>query len=102
MGVPVVGLAGPTPASRGGLSILSAAGLAELAAGDVQQYAQLPWILAGDLPRLRELRATFARSPAEFPFDERPATGPPRRGRLPHDLAALVRRPGRFLVTRAI
>jgi predicted O-linked N-acetylglucosamine transferase (SPINDLY family) len=59
MGVPVVSLAGKTSAGRGGLSILSNAGLAELAADNAEQYTRIALHLAGDPPRLRQLRATL-------------------------------------------
>ena len=56
MGVPVVTLAGKTAVGRGGLSILSNLGLADLVAYDTDQYVRIAVNLAGDLPRLRELR----------------------------------------------
>jgi protein O-GlcNAc transferase len=59
MGVPVVSLAGEMAVGRGGLSILSNLGLADLAALDLQQYAQIAIDLAQDLPRLGNLRATL-------------------------------------------
>lgn len=57
MGVPVVSLAGQTAVGRGGLSILSNAGLPELVALNVDDYVALAAELASDLPRLQELRA---------------------------------------------
>jgi predicted O-linked N-acetylglucosamine transferase (SPINDLY family) len=57
MGVPVVSLAGATAVGRGGLSILTNVGLADLVAHDVEQYVGCAVALAEDLPRLRELRA---------------------------------------------
>ena len=59
MGVPVVSLAGDRSVSRGGLSILSVAGLPELAAGTVEQYVQTVVALANDLPRLTSLRSSL-------------------------------------------
>jgi predicted O-linked N-acetylglucosamine transferase (SPINDLY family) len=59
MGVPVVSLAGPTAVGRGGLSILSNVGLAELVAYDAEQYAQRAITLATDLARLSQLRASL-------------------------------------------
>jgi predicted O-linked N-acetylglucosamine transferase (SPINDLY family) len=56
MGVPVVSFAGRTAVSRGGLSILSNLGLADLVAFDVEGYVETAARLAADLPRLRELR----------------------------------------------
>jgi len=59
MGVPVVTLAGEMPVSRAGLSILSTIGLAEMAANSEDDYVRLAVELAGNLPRLAELRATL-------------------------------------------
>jgi predicted O-linked N-acetylglucosamine transferase (SPINDLY family) len=59
MGVPVVSLVGPTPVGRGGASILNNVGVPELLAQTPQQYVQLATNLAGDLPRLAELRRTL-------------------------------------------
>jgi predicted O-linked N-acetylglucosamine transferase (SPINDLY family) len=59
MGVPVVSLAGQTGVGRGGVSILSNIGLPELVARDVDDYVRIAAQLAGDLPRLAELRATL-------------------------------------------
>jgi predicted O-linked N-acetylglucosamine transferase (SPINDLY family) len=52
-------LAGQTSAGRGGLSILSNVGLSDLAAADADEYARSALALAGDVPRLRQLRATL-------------------------------------------
>lgn len=57
MGVPVVSLAGETPVSRGGLSLLSNAGLPELVAFTTEEYLRIARELASDLPRLAALRA---------------------------------------------
>ena len=59
MGVPVVTLAGRTAVGRGGASILTNLGLPELIARTPQQYVQIAAELAGDLPRLAELRRTL-------------------------------------------
>jgi len=59
MGVPVVSLAGHAPVSRGGLSVLSNAGLPELVACSEEDYVRIATGLAGDLPRLANLRATL-------------------------------------------
>jgi predicted O-linked N-acetylglucosamine transferase (SPINDLY family) len=59
MGVPVVTLAGRTAVGRGGVSILANVGLPELIAQTPQQYVQIATDLAGDLPRLAELRRTL-------------------------------------------
>ena len=57
MGVPVVSLAGPWASSRSGASILWAAGLADFAATDPDQYVHIAARLADDIPRLAALRA---------------------------------------------
>jgi predicted O-linked N-acetylglucosamine transferase (SPINDLY family) len=57
MGVPVVTLAGRTVVGRGGVSILSNVGLPELVAWAPEHYVAHATELAGDLPRLRALRA---------------------------------------------
>jgi predicted O-linked N-acetylglucosamine transferase (SPINDLY family) len=57
MGVPVVTLAGRTAVGRGGVSILSNVGLPELIARTPEEYVAIAVGLAGDLPRLRALRA---------------------------------------------
>ncbi|HEY8751277.1 MAG TPA: tetratricopeptide repeat protein [Tepidisphaeraceae bacterium] len=57
MGVPVVTLAGNTPLSRGGVSILSNVGIPELIAKSPDEYVQIASSLATDLPRLSAYRA---------------------------------------------
>lgn len=57
MGVPVVSLAGDIHASRVGLSLLTAAGLPELAARTPDQFAAIAADLARNPARLDELRA---------------------------------------------
>jgi predicted O-linked N-acetylglucosamine transferase (SPINDLY family) len=59
MGVPVITLAGQSHVSRVGVSILSNAGLPELIAHSPDEYVAIATALAGDLPRLRELRSTL-------------------------------------------
>jgi protein O-GlcNAc transferase len=59
MGVPVLSLAGQTGVGRGGLSILSNIGLAELVAHNADEYVQIAVALAGDLPRLGNLRTAL-------------------------------------------
>jgi len=59
MGVPVVSLAGKMAVGRGGLSILSNIGLPELVADSEEKYVRLALELAGDLPRLDNLRANL-------------------------------------------
>jgi protein O-GlcNAc transferase len=59
MGVPVVTLNGRTAVGRGGVSILTNIGLPELIAQTPKQYVEIAAGLAGDLPRLAELRQTL-------------------------------------------
>jgi predicted O-linked N-acetylglucosamine transferase (SPINDLY family) len=59
MGVPVVSLAGRTHVSRVGVSLLHNVGLPELIAESPEKYVQIAADLAGDLPRLAELRRTL-------------------------------------------
>jgi predicted O-linked N-acetylglucosamine transferase (SPINDLY family) len=59
MGVPVVTLVGNTVVGRAGLSQLTNLGLPELIAGNPEQYVGIAAGLAGDLPRLAELRRTL-------------------------------------------
>ena len=67
MGVPVVTCPGETFASRHGLAHLSAAGMPDTVARDLDHYADLAVNLAADLRRLADLRAEMralvARSP---------------------------------------
>src|ERR1051326_5412580 len=56
MGVPVVTMSGQYHISRVGGSLLSAMGLSELIADDVEAYVRIAKELANDLPRLKELR----------------------------------------------
>jgi predicted O-linked N-acetylglucosamine transferase (SPINDLY family) len=57
MGVPVITLAGRTAVARGGVSLLSNAGLPEWIARTPEHYVEIARAWAGDLPRLAELRA---------------------------------------------
>jgi len=59
MGVPVVTLVGPTVVGRAGLSQLHNLGLKELAAQTPEEFVEIAAKLAGDLPRLSELRQTL-------------------------------------------
>jgi predicted O-linked N-acetylglucosamine transferase (SPINDLY family) len=72
MGVPVVSLAGQTAVGRGGLSILSNLGLQELVARDADGYVRIAAQLAGDLPRLAELRATLRERMQRSPLMDAP------------------------------
>jgi len=57
MGVPVITLAGHMGFARTGVGILSAIGLPELIAGSREDYRKKAVELAGDLGRLRQMRA---------------------------------------------
>jgi predicted O-linked N-acetylglucosamine transferase (SPINDLY family) len=59
MGVPVVSLAGETPVSRAGVSLLTNVGLPELIARSETEYLNIASRMAGDLPHLAELRSTL-------------------------------------------
>jgi len=59
MGVPVVSLAGERAVSRAGLSILNNLSLSELVAFSEDEYVKTAADLAGDVPRLGELRRTL-------------------------------------------
>jgi predicted O-linked N-acetylglucosamine transferase (SPINDLY family) len=72
MGVPVVSLAGQTAVSRGGLSILSNLGLAELVAADVGRYVEIASGLACDLSRLAHLRGTLRNRMLRSPLMDAP------------------------------
>jgi protein O-GlcNAc transferase len=72
MGVPVVTLAGKTAASRGGVSILSNAGLPEMIAPDLGQYIEIAAAIASDLPRLTKVRSTLRQRMAESPLMNAP------------------------------
>lgn len=73
MGVPVVSMAGPTHASRVGLSLLRAAGLADLCAGDEAGYIRIASALAKDQARLASLRATLRPTLLASPLCDGPA-----------------------------
>ncbi|MGN6704257.1 MAG: O-linked N-acetylglucosamine transferase family protein, partial [Burkholderiaceae bacterium] len=59
MGVPVVTLAGDTPISRAGQSILHGIGLPEFVVRTEDEYVRRAIAVAGDLPRLAALRQTL-------------------------------------------
>jgi predicted O-linked N-acetylglucosamine transferase (SPINDLY family) len=59
MGVPMLTLPGELPASRSGLSLLSTLGLRQLVASSEEDCVRIAVELAGNLPRLAELRATL-------------------------------------------
>ncbi|MBI4662156.1 MAG: tetratricopeptide repeat protein [Verrucomicrobia bacterium] len=72
MGVPVISLAGPTSLSRGGLSVLTNAGLSELIAHSVDEYVERAVGLAQDLPRLSVLRASLRERLRSSPLMDAP------------------------------
>jgi protein O-GlcNAc transferase len=72
MGVPMVSLAGKTAVGRAGSSILSVVGVPELIARTPEQYIQIVTDLAGDLPRLVELRRALRSRMQESPLMNAP------------------------------
>ncbi|MBL8962869.1 MAG: tetratricopeptide repeat protein [Phycisphaeraceae bacterium] len=87
MGVPVVTLAGRSHAGRVGLSLLSAVGMDELAAPDVDSYVALAVGLAGDRARTASLRASTRDRVASSVLCD----GPAFAGRFESALHAMVR-----------
>jgi protein O-GlcNAc transferase len=57
MGVPVISLAGPTPITRGGLSLLTNIDLPDFIADSVEDYIEKANSVVRDLPRLATLRS---------------------------------------------
>ena len=92
MGVPVITLSGQTPVGRGGRSILSNIGLADLVAYSAEEYLNLATKLAADLPRLNELRKTLRHRMQKSPLMDAPTIRPKPRGRLSRRVAAMVRK----------
>jgi len=72
MGVGVISLSGQTAVGRGGRSILNNVGLAELVAFNPEQYVNLAVALAGDLPRLSEMRKTLRQRMQASPLMDAP------------------------------
>jgi protein O-GlcNAc transferase len=70
MGVPVVTLVGERAVSRGGWSLLNNLGLAELAAWNEEKFVEIAVGLAGDLPRLTELRRTLRQRMLDSPLTD--------------------------------
>jgi protein O-GlcNAc transferase len=68
MGVPVVTLVGKTVVGRAGLSQLSNLGLTALAATTPEEFTRLAVELAGDMPRLKELRASLRNRMKQSPL----------------------------------
>ena len=72
MGVPVVSLIGNTPAGRAGLGLLRTVGLPELVAATKEEFVRIATHLAGDLPRLAELRSTLRERMQSSPLMDAP------------------------------
>jgi predicted O-linked N-acetylglucosamine transferase (SPINDLY family) len=72
MGVPVVTCPGEIFASRHGLAHLTAAGVTETIAGDLDEYVEIAAALAGDLTRLSALRAGLRERIAASPLCDGP------------------------------
>jgi protein O-GlcNAc transferase len=68
MGVPTLTLLGRTVVGRMGWSLLSNLGLQGLAAETPEQYVALAAQLAGDLPRLQDLRSTLRQRMQQSPL----------------------------------
>lgn len=68
MGVPVITLAGQTPAGRVGLSLLTTVGQPELIAATPEMYVELARRLASDLPQLAQRRRTLREQVAASPL----------------------------------
>jgi len=68
MGVPTIALRGQTAVARGGVSILSNAGLPDWIAETPQQYVSIAVDAARDLPRLAALRAGLRERMLQRPF----------------------------------
>ena len=68
MGVPVVTCPGETFASQHSLDHLTNVGLLETVARDLDEYVELAVALAGDVPRLAELRAGLRERMAASPL----------------------------------
>lgn len=73
MGVPTVTLDGPHHASRPGVSLLSNVGLHDLIARTPAEYVDKAVRLAGDLPRLAELRAGLRQRMRESTLTDGPS-----------------------------
>ncbi len=73
MGVPAITLEGPNHASRPGTSLLHNVGLADLVAQTPDDYAAKAVQLAGDLPRLEDIRAGLRRRMLESPLMDGPS-----------------------------
>jgi protein O-GlcNAc transferase len=72
MGVPVIALRGLTGVGRAGVSILTNVGLPELIANTPDEFVAVAKKLAGDLPRLAELRRTLREQMKGSPLMDAP------------------------------
>lgn len=72
MGVPVITLRGRTAVGRGGVSLLENLNLPEFIANDLDEYVRIIAKLAGDLPRLTELRQTLRERMQKSPLMDGP------------------------------
>ena len=70
MGAPMVTMAGQTPFSRGGASILANVGLSELVARDSEAFIDIAVSLAVNLPRLAEIRSTLRQRMTASPLTD--------------------------------
>lgn len=68
MGVPVISWGGQMGVARSGVSLLRNIGLPELIADSPEQYVEIAGKLAGNLPRLAELRRTMRGRMRESPL----------------------------------
>ena len=73
MGVPTVTRIGPSHASRVGLTLLTQVGLTDLAAHTEEEWIAKAESLAGDRPRLANLRATLRQTLLASPLCDGPA-----------------------------
>lgn len=73
MGVPSITLAGPNHASRPGVSLLSNVGLGDLIATTPDEYVETAVRLAGDLPRLADIRAGLRQRMLDSPLMDGPS-----------------------------
>ena len=92
MGVPTLTIPGATPAARGGLSILTNAGLTEFIAADAEQFVQLAVRCAADVTRLAELRRTLRDRMRRSPLMDAP--------RFARDLEAAYRQMWSYAMRR--
>jgi predicted O-linked N-acetylglucosamine transferase (SPINDLY family) len=72
MGVPVITKAGASAASRAGVSLLTALGHREWIAASDEDYLHIAAGLAGDIPRLAELRAALRSEMQDSPLMDAP------------------------------